>query len=559
MDLKKLARKYALENAVEYDGECNPGAVIGKIMSEEDFEPGKVQKVAGQVCSEVNQMEIEEQKQEMEDFEYTEEQHEHDPLPDLQDTDEAGVVVRFAPNPNGAPHIGHARGMIINGELKQKYDGELILRFDDTDPRTKRPLKTEEYDAYQMLQEDYEWLGYELDQIIKSSERFESYIKYAEELNKMDKTYVCFCEQEKASELRSKGEACPHREQTIEVTQENWEKMKNGGISEGEAVLKIKTDLNHKNPAIRDFVAFRIIENADHPVTGDKYRVWPMLDFQGAIEDYELGTTHIVRGKDLRASTKRQKFIYNYFDWDYPNIRYWGNVQISGFNAPVSGSTLDKMIKDGELQGWDDARAPTIRALRKRGFQPKALKNFFIDMGVTENDIEASVETLESENRELVEKEANRYFFVKRPVEITVKGVPEELKAENPLHPDYKDRGTRNPEINIEDGQVKVLIEENDLKNGFLRLKGLCNIKIEGKTAEYVPGDHKVAVEKDADIIHWVPEETEQADIEMPDGKQIKGRIEPNQIESGDVIQFERFGFARCASSEQNKFYYAHN
>jgi glutamyl-tRNA synthetase len=284
-----------------------------------------------------------------------------------------------------------------------------------------------------------------------------------------------------------------------------------------------------------------------------------MLDFQGAIEDHELGTTHIVRGKDLRASTKRQKFIYDYFDWEYPNIRYWGNVQISGFNAPVSGSTLDKMIKDGELDGWDDVRAPTIRALRKRGFQPKALKNFFVDMGVTENDIEASVETLESSNRELVEKESNRYFFVKEPVELTITGVPENLQAENPLHPDYEDRGSRKPDVDVEDGWTKVFIEEEDLEDGFLRLKGLCNVRVEGKTGEYVPGDHKVAVEKDAEIIHWVPEDADDAEIDLPDGEQIEGRIEPNQIKQGEVVQFERFGFARKSTSEKNKFYYAHN
>ena len=558
MELEELARKYALENAVDYGGECNPGAVIGKIMSEEDFEPGRVQKIAGKICGEINQLSLEEQEQEMDEYEYEEEEHEHDPLPDLQDAEEGEVVLRFAPNPNGAPHIGHARGMIINGELKQKYDGKLILRFDDTDPRTKRPLKTDKYDAYQMIEEDYEWLGYSIDQVVKSSERFDNYIDYAEKLNEMDETYVCFCEQEKASELRSEGEACPHRDQSVEETKENWDKMKNGGISEGEAVLKIKTDLNHKNPAIRDFVAFRIIEDADHPITGDEYRVWPMLDFQGAIEDHELGTTHIVRGKDLRASTKRQKFIYDYLGWDYPNIRYWGNVRISGFNAPVSGSTLDKMIKDGEIEGWDDVRAPTIKALKKRGFKPEAIRNFFVEMGVTENDIEASVETLESHNREIVE-EVNRYFFVKEPAEITITGVPEDLEAENPLHPDHEERGTRNPQVDVEDGWANVIIEEEDLEDGFLRLKGFCNVKIEDGTAEYVLGDHKDAIEENADIVHWVPENSEKAEVKMPDGEQIKGRIEPNRIKKGEVIQFERFGFARCGSSKQNRFYYTHD
>lgn len=154
MELEETARKYALKNAVEYGGECNPGAVIGKLINETGEEPAKVQKTAGKICGEVNQMSLEEQEEAMQKYEFEEEEHEHDPIPDLDVEEDEEVVVRFAPNPNGPPHIGHARGMVINGELRDKYEGKLILRFDDTDPRTKRPLKTEEYDAYEMYPED---------------------------------------------------------------------------------------------------------------------------------------------------------------------------------------------------------------------------------------------------------------------------------------------------------------------------------------------------------------------------------------------------------------------
>ncbi|MFB6209504.1 MAG: glutamate--tRNA ligase [Candidatus Nanohaloarchaea archaeon] len=559
MELEELARKYALRNAVEHGGESDPGAVIGKIMAEEDFDPGEVQEIAGKICGEINSMSQKEQAKELEKYEFEKEEEEHDPIPDLKDAEQAEAVVRFAPNPNGAPHIGHARGMIINGELKQKYDGELILRFDDTDPRTKRPLKNEEYDAYRMIEEDYRWLGYEPDRVVKSSERFDIYIEYAEDLIEKEKAYVCFCDQEKASELRSKGEACPHRDQSEEETIESWEEMREGEIAEGEAVLKIKTDLDHKNPAIRDFVAFRIIEDPDHPITGDKYRVWPMLDFQGAIEDQELGTTHIVRGKELRASTKRQKYIYDYFGWDYPEVKYWGKVQISGFNTPVSGSELKEMIESGELEGWNDVRAPTLKALKKRGFRPEAIRNFFSKMGVTENDIDASVENLESENRNIVEEKADRYFFVRNPVELEIEGVPEKAEPEMPLHPDYPERGTRSPELERDGETARVLIEKEDLEEGFLRLKGFCNIEItdpdEGKT-EFVEGDHTVAVERDAPIIHWTPTLGEEATVKMPNGTNYQGILEQNEIEVDQVVQFERFGFVR--KDADGKFYYAH-
>lgn len=560
MELEELARKYALKNAVDYEGECNPGAVIGQIMSEEDFEPSEVQQVAGKVCGQINSMDLEEQKQALEEYEFEEKTHEHDPIPDLDVDDEEQVVVRFAPNPNGPPHIGHARGMVINGELKQKYDGKLILRFDDTDPRKKRPLKTEEYDAYQMYQEDYEWLGYEVDEVRYSSKQFDKYIEYAEKLIEKQKAYVCRCSPEDGSDYRSKGEACPHRDRSVEKNMEEWQGMRDGSVEEGAATLKIKTDLDHKNPAVRDFVAFRIIDNPDHPITGGQYRVWPMLDFAGALEDHFMGTTHIVRGKDLRASTKRQKYIYSYFDWEYPDIRYWGDVQISGFDAPVSGSSLGNLIEEGELSGWDDPRAPTLRALRKRGFRSEGIRDFFVDMGVSENDVEASVETLESFNRDVIDEEANRYFFVKDPVELKIKGVPEDIEAEMPLHPDFSERGNRKPGLVREDDTVSVLVEKEDSEEGFLRLKGLCNLRITGEgEAEYVEGDHTVALDKNADIVHWVSSDSEDATVVMPDGSKINGKLEKSDIKEDQVVQFERFGFVRCDKETENLFYYTHN
>lgn len=553
MELEEIARKYALKNAVDHGGECNPGAVIGKIFAEEEFEnKGEVTQAAQKVCQEVNELSAEEQEEELEAYEFEEkEKEEHDPIPDLDVDEDEEVVVRFAPNPNGPPHIGHARGMTINGELRDKYDGKLILRYDDTDPVTKRPLA----DAYEMYEEDYTWLGYNPDEIRYSSKNFDTYIEYAEKLIEMGKAYVCKCSQEQGHEYREKGEACPHRDQSAEENMDLWKQMRNGDLDEGEATLKIKTDMQHKNPAIRDFVAFRIIDDADHPITGDKYRVWPLLDFQGAIEDHVMGTTHIVRGKELRASTKRQKYIYDYLGWEYPDIRYWGNVKISGFEAPVSTSTLTEMMENGELDGWDDPRAPTIRALRKRGFQPEALQNFYIEMGVSEKDIEASTETLESHNRKIVDKEAERRFFVKNPIELEVSGVPEDVTPHMARHPDH-DWGTRSFELDREDGKVTVMVEEDDLEDGFLRLKGLCNIEIEGEKAEFREGDHTKALEKDADIVHWAPSHAKEARVFMPDGHEVEGLIEPSSFENDEVYQFERFGFVRC--EEPSEFYFSH-
>lgn len=555
MSLEEIARKYALRNAVEHGGECNPGAVIGKIFAEEEFDDkGEVTQTAQKACQQVNELSLEEQEEELEQYEFDiPEKEEHDPIPDLQNAEELDeVVVRFAPNPNGPPHLGHARGMTVNGELRDKYDGKLILRYDDTDPVTKRPME----EAYEMYQEDYEWLGYEPDEVRYSSKNFDTYIEYAEKLIEMGNAYVCFCSQEEGQKYRKEGEACPHRDQESSETMEKWEDMKNGDIEEGEAVLKIKTDMQHKNPAVRDFVAFRIIDNPDHPITGNKYRVWPMLDFQGAIEDHVMGTTHIVRGKDLRASTKRQKYIYDYLDWEYPYIQYWGNVEVSGFTAPMSTSSIAEMVENNDLNGWDDPRCGTLRALKRRGFQPEAIQKFFVEMGVTENNIEASIESLEKENTRVIDEDADRYFFVEEPVEVTVEEAPEDLEASIPRHPDI-DRGNRNPEINIEDGTFKVHLNKSDTEQEKLHLKGLCTIEFnDDNTAVYIDEDHKKALEQDLNFVQWVPEDASASTVWMPDGRKIEGRIEPNTIEKEDIVQFERFGFVR--KEDANLFIYGH-
>ncbi|MFB6180451.1 MAG: hypothetical protein ABEJ93_01100, partial [Candidatus Nanohalobium sp.] len=124
------------------------------------------------------------------------------------------------------------------------------------------------------------------------------------------------------------------------------------------------------------------------------------------------------------------------------------------------------------------------------------------------------------------------------------------------VHPEHPERGTRSPELETENGELKVFIDASDFEDGFIRLKGLCNVEIKDRKAEFREGDHRDAMEKDADFIHWTPEDAEEASVEKPDGEKITGRIEPNTIEEGEVVQFERFGFAR--KEGEGLFYYAH-
>ncbi|MDD5111980.1 MAG: glutamate--tRNA ligase, partial [Candidatus Altiarchaeota archaeon] len=348
--------------------------------------------------------------------------------------DTSKVVMRFAPNPNGPPTLGHARGIIINAELVRKYNGKLILRFDDTDPKTKKPL----LEAYEWYKENCLWLGFAPDEIVECSSNLPEYYKYAEQLIKLEKAYVCGCAQERLKECREGGRACPHRDKSVEENMNGWKAMLSGETSEGAAVLRIKTALAAPNPAHRDWVAFRIL-NEPHPKTGGKYRVWPMLDFAGAIEDRLLGVTHIIRGKDLTDSGRRQQYVYDYLGWKYPEVMHWGRIKVTEDfeDSPADGEieegeTITKLstsrianaIKEGEYTGWDDVRLHTLMALRRRGITPEAIRNLMLGLGLSESDIAISMENLYSENRKILDAQSNRYFFVEDPVEVTLNKTP---------------------------------------------------------------------------------------------------------------------------------------
>jgi glutamyl-tRNA synthetase len=153
---------------------------------------------------------------------------------------------------------------------------------------------------------------------------------------------------------------------------------------------------------VRDWVGFRIVRE-NHPRVGDKYRVWPMLDFSSAIDDHELGVTHILRGKELATSTLRQKYVYERLGWRYPEVKYWGRVAIHEFGK-ISKTDIARAIKEGKYRGWDDPRLPTLMGLRARGIRPEAIRRFWLSLGFTERDISASMAILESLNRKLAEQ-----------------------------------------------------------------------------------------------------------------------------------------------------------
>lgn len=530
--------KYVVANAAKY-GKANEKAVMGKVMAENPELRSRVKEVLEMVRECIAEFESLSEGEKGElirkfSIEKAEKKREQViALPPLEKAEKGKVVMRFAPNPNGPPTLGSARGIIVNGEYVKMYDGKFVVRFDDTDPRTKRPM----IEAYDWYLEDIEWLGYKPDEVIYASKRIPVYYEYARKLIEMGKAYTCFCSQKEFKVYRDSGVECPHRDISPEETLEVWERMLDGEYDEGEVVLRIKTDMRHKDPAIRDWVAFRIIKES-HPLTGDSFVVYPTLDFESAIEDRLCGITHIIRGKDLIDSERRQRYIYQYFNWEYPVTKHWGRVKIFEFGK-LSTSSLRRDVESGRYEGWDDPRLPTIRAFRRRGFESEAIRKFFISLGVGENDVSISLKNLYAENRKIIDPKANRYFFVWNPVKVEIEGLSEDIEVELPLNPN---RGTSRRLR----GRSVVYVTRDDferLKGKVVRLKDFCNILLD-KKAEF-RGFELGDVKKGKNIIHWLPDgETLQCTVLGE--KTWEGLVEKSVVhDEGKVVQFERFAFCR--------------
>ena len=553
-EIINIVRKYALQNAVEYDGAGQSGSVLGRILGERSDLRSKARELKQLVDIEVkNANDMARNKGIIVVRELLEsinpealnrqKQVKKTGLKDLPNAIKGDVVLRFAPNPNGPLTLGHARGVTINSEYAKNYDGKVVLRFDDTDSKVKPPLK----EAYSWIEEDYKWLtGKEPDIIVRASERMDIYMKYAKKMLNEGFGYVCKCSAENFKKLRDSSKECPCRIKDSKENLSDWDEMNNGIISEGMAVVRVKTEMNLPNPALRDWPALRI-QHTTHPMVGDKYKVWPLLDFQSAIEDYEQGVTHIIRGKDLMDSTRKQTLLYEHFEWEYPETLYWGRVKIHEFGS-FSTSGMRKEIENGNYSGWDDPRLPTLRALRRRGFDSDAMRDFWIDLGLTQKDISVSLQTIESFNSSKIDSNCERRVFVRNPhvIRLDDNNIQIERKLNLNKHPLNEIKGHR--EWDLED--LEIYIEARDLKHSEVRLKDFADIEIQDSNGII----QSIERTDKRQIVHWLPKTiAKKAILTIPKDNQIiiqEGMMEDIQIIKNNVVQLERVGYAKIESND---------
>ena len=559
-DLKKAIRGIALQNASEHEGKTRSETVISKILGTRSDLRSKTQEIIpliSEVVSEINRLSVAEQKSELEsnfpEILTTKPKQERIGLPPLEGAENGKVVTRFPPEPNGYPHIGHAKAAIIDEEYAKMYDGKLILRFDDTNPENER------LEYYAAIKVGLDWLGVRYDRVKNTSDDIELIYKKGMQMVESNHAYVCTCNQETISKNRREMKPCKCRSGDLDQNTKRWYRMFEK-YKPGEAIVRFRGDMGSENTVMRDPTLFRIIEG-NHPLLLNKYRVWPNYDFAVAIEDSIDGVTHAFRTKEYELRNELYYAILDRLQMRKPKMLEFSRLEFEGM--PVSKRILKPLVEEGLVHGYDDPRLPTLEAMRRRGIVPEAIRKFVLSLSFTKSDTLAPFDTLESFNRKMIDATSIRLFMVTEPVKLVVKN--NRVKSVELTNHPQKDIGKRKVEV---DGVFYVSGSDvKDLQVGDqLRLIELYNVKItkvgSDIEAEYSGDDFKAELPK----IQWITQKSSTKiniliqKILFVDEKFNENSLETLQaftekyyleLNEGAEIQFVRFGYCRKDSAIQ--------
>ncbi|QLH10378.1 glutamate--tRNA ligase [Nitrosarchaeum sp. AC2] len=564
-EAKKEIRKIALQNAFEHEGKTQDKIVLAKILGTKPEFRTRVKEISEEIktiVSEINQLSFEEQRKEIEEnfpdiLIPKEKTEEREGLPPLKNAEHGKVITRFPPEPNGYPHIGHAKAAIINAEYAKMYGGKFILRMDDTNPEAERM----EYHA--AIKVGLDWLGIKFDVIKNTSDDMEIFYEKGMELINSGKAYVCTCKREDISENRRERIACKCSRGDIKQSNKGWEKMF-GKFKPGDAIVRFRGDMKADNAVMRDPVLFRIIEEK-HYTLGNKYRVWPSYDFAVAIEDSIDGVTHAFRSKEFELRKELIDAILDALNMRKPYQDFFSRLEFKGM--PISKRILKPLIEEGKVSWYDDPRLPTLESLRRRGIKPEAIKKFILSLGLTKANTLAPFDALESFNRKFVDADSIRLFMVSKPKKLTIKKLPFSF-VEIANHP-IKNMGKR--KINIDENFYISGEDVENMKGTQIRLLGLGNIKISKNNGELLGEFTEGESNSDIQKIQWIPQkDAHMIKILIPkqlfiDEKfnedsleELEVYTEPHYLElkDGEEIQFVRFGY--CRKDSQNQAIFTH-
>jgi glutaminyl-tRNA synthetase len=354
---------------------------------------------------------------------------------------EGRVHTRFPPEPNGYLHIGHAKSICLNFGIAAEFKGLCNLRFDDTNP------SREEEEYVNAIIEDVKWLGFDWgERKYYASGYFDRLYEYAVQLISDGKAFVCDLTPDEMREYRGTltepGKESPYRKRTVEENLELFKKMKAGEFDDGSRTLRAKIDMSSGNINMRDPVIYRI-QRATHHMTGDKWCIYPMYDFTHCISDSIESITHSL----CTLEFEDHRPLYDWF-LDELNVFHPQQIEFARLNLSymvMSKRKLLKLVRDGDVNGWDDPRMPTISGLRRRGYTPASIRNFCDRIGVAKAESTVDMAMLEFCIREDLNKHAPRVMAVLNPLKVVITNYPEgqtdELDAIN--NPEDPDAGTR--------------------------------------------------------------------------------------------------------------------
>ncbi len=468
---------------------------------------------------------------------------------------------RFPPEPNGYLHIGHAKAICINFGLGQRYNAPVNLRFDDTNPAK------EEQEFVDSIREDVKWLGFEWAEERFASDYFQQLYEWAIQMIKDGNAYVDDQSSEEINEQRKTpfepGIESPYRNRPVEESLELFEKMKNGEFPEGSHVLRAKGDMSSPNMNMRDPVMYRVLHK-EHHRTGDKWKIYPMYDWAHGESDYIEGISHSLCSLEFENHRPLYEWYLNHVQVPgrdlKPKQREFARGNVS--YMITSKRKLKTLVDEGVVSGWDDPRMPTISGLRRRGYPPESIREFWEKAGVAKRDNLIDISLLEFSVRDHLNRIAPRVMAVIDPVKLVIENYPEDKTEKLILENNPEDENAGEREVPF---TRELYIEREDFmeeapKKFFrlsigneVRLKGAYIIKatrvekdadgnIKTIFAEYDPDSKsgsgsEASMRKVKGTLHWVSA-AENLPIEVRLYDRLFTVESPDEAEDGNFLQF---------------------
>ena len=431
------------------------------------------------------------------------------------------ICTRFPPEPNGYLHIGHAKSILLNYGLAQKYGGTFHMRFDDTNP-TKE--KTEFVES---IKEDIQWLGADWgEHLYFASDYFDQMYECAVKLIKKGKAFVCDLTAEQMREYRGTltepGKESPYRNRSVEENLELFENMRAGKYQDGEKVLRAKIDMASPNINMRDPILYRVARMTHHN-TGDKWCIYPMYDFAHPIEDAIEGITHSICTLEFEDHRPLYDWVVRELEYENPP-RQIEFARLGINNTVMSKRKLRELVEKNYVSGWDDPRMPTLCGLRRRGYTPKSIRSFIEQIGVSKVNSIVEYGFLEHCLRDDLNETAERTMCVLKPVKLVITNYPEgqseEFEVEN--NPNRPEDGTRKVTFSRE-----LYIEETDFMEEpvkkYQRLYPGNEVRIKSAYIVKCTGCKK---DENVNVVEVYAEyDPETKGGNTPDGRKVRGTI----------------------------------